>query len=229
MTNIYYIQVSGSTPSSVTISPATSFLQSSLNSNTLENNFITFADSVLTITASAYETSGSLYNSTVGTLRAYITSGSITYASFPIESVNIFYDVPYTNPSTPTTPTSFASLDINFSTINVVNAFMISNKWGYYISSSDYFYYNSGSVSTGSIGTSLIADSRYILAISSSSEYVNYSSSLTLYDITFGPGPSSSIGNIIYHVSGTLRYAISASFYPTSSYTYLAVLYVSGS
>jgi Leucine-rich repeat (LRR) protein len=76
MTNLYYSLSSGS----VKVINDSLPLSSSL-----------YREITLEITASAYETSGSTFNSTVGDLRVYIKSGSYIVTSFPIEETIIYY------------------------------------------------------------------------------------------------------------------------------------------
>jgi hypothetical protein len=83
MINLYYTLASGSNPSSITIIP-----DSQINSTEAP---LAYSNVTLEITASAYDTSGSTFDSTVGNLRAYIKSGSTILASFPIEDTNIYY------------------------------------------------------------------------------------------------------------------------------------------
>lgn len=225
MINLYYISSSNLNSSSVTVVPDNSLYQYNTTYGT-SNVQTTYYGVSLEIKANVYESLES-YTSTVGTLRANIISGSSTLISFPLDSVNIYYNIPYVyNISNPVT-TSLASLDLNFRLINVDPSFANEPFWGYYISSSGFFLYNSGSTSTGSSYNTLLTNTLYTLAISSSKVF-NYTSSLSLYDTTFGPGASSSRGDIIFNLTGSADFLLTSSFYPTASRTYLAVLYISG-
>jgi Leucine-rich repeat (LRR) protein len=78
MISIYYNLVTGSLSGSAII--------------IYDNNSSQSYDNItLEITASAYETSGSTFSSTVGDLRVYIKSGSYIQATFPLDSTNIYY------------------------------------------------------------------------------------------------------------------------------------------
>ena len=115
MVDIYYTAASGSFTSSLVINKA-------------NNETSVYSDVTLEISASGYETSGSTYTSTVGTLRALIKSGSIVYASFPTEETNIYYvdsDEFSTLLATPPIPTFFTSsfsLDFNFQPISALTS-----------------------------------------------------------------------------------------------------------
>jgi len=93
MVNIYYIPISGS----VTVATETNTILTQYTNVTLE------------ITASAYETSGSTFNSTLGDLRVYIKSGSTVLTTFPIDGTTIYYNqsLTYNQPPLPPQDTTY--------------------------------------------------------------------------------------------------------------------------
>ncbi len=146
MINLYYTQASGSVSSSILVrSDNNSVLPSSYDDVTLE------------ITASGYETSGSTYTSTLGTLRVYIKSGSVTYASFPIEETNIYYSVPFTFSPVISNFSSSVFIDASISsfTTTSLNNFEITNLV-------------SSSFSSSQFTTTFISGSTYQIKVSGS-------------------------------------------------------------
>jgi hypothetical protein len=198
MNNLYYI-TSGST-NLVIIVPEGS-----------QNESARYSNSSLEITASAYDTSGS-YSSTIGTLRAYIRSGSTTYASFPLETVNIFYNIyPDYNEEVSTFPTpqeqsaSFTSIISFFPDAfspSVSNSFSLYNltKTTTVFTASTYPFENY---------TSLLIGDTYIISLSGSGGF--YTSSITIID--------ESNNTYIAQISGTNQ-NISASFSNTGTDKY---------
>jgi hypothetical protein len=81
MINLYYTPATGSFTSSLTI---------------LSDSAVTgerfYSNVTVETTASAYDTSGSSFDSTVGELRVYVKSGSSILASFPTENTTIYYN-----------------------------------------------------------------------------------------------------------------------------------------
>jgi Leucine-rich repeat (LRR) protein len=180
MTNLYYTPASGSVTSSLVILPENIFLPQSYLSEgfTLPSSSATYNNVTLTIAAGAYDTSGSVFDSTVGTLRAYISSGSNTIASYPLESVNIYYNQSLLNVPPPTqsvpTPDSASYLAyIDFQTNSLSASFNIYNITK---ASSSIAY--SGSSNT--IATILLSNDSHVFALSGSSTF--YTSSITIID-----------------------------------------------
>jgi len=140
------------------------------------------------VTASAYETSGSDFGTTLGSLRIYAYSGSVSVASFPIESTNLYYP-PFptsNNGSIPTTSTSSVVLYVSLPyTFTVSNTFTDGQLQGsgcsitsaslIYVSES--YYSNSGT-------TTLTSGSSYLVNVYGSGSY--YFTALTINDTTYG-------------------------------------------
>ena len=140
------------------------------------------------ITASAYETSGSDFGTTLGSLRIYAYSGSASVASFPIESTNLYLPpFPISNynstpisttssvvlyvslPYTFTVPTTFTDGQLSGSGCSVTSASLI------FVSES--YFSNSGT-------TTLTSGSSYSVNVYGSGSY--YFTALTINDTTFG-------------------------------------------
>jgi hypothetical protein len=141
------------------------------------------------ITASAYETSGSDFGTTLGSLRIYAYSGSVSVASFPIESTNLYFppfpivnntgatnDPPPTSsivfinlPYTFTVPPTFTDGQLRGSSCSITSASLI------YVSES--YYSNSGT-------TTLTSGSSYSINVYGSGSY--YFTALTINDTTYG-------------------------------------------
>lgn len=198
MINLYYTFPSGSVSSSLYIySDSTVITPSSYTDVTLE------------ITASGYETSGS-YSATVGTLRAYIKSGSIIYASFPLEETNIYYTQPSPSPLPPL-PDVIPSFNVNYSFYPTP---LIT-------SSSDIFIITGSSLLSGSstniilsqsytAGTiALVQGNTYTVILSGSGQF--YNSSISIINTSTSTTSS--------YVTGSNSY-ISASFSSSNSENY---------
>jgi hypothetical protein len=140
------------------------------------------------ITASAYETSGSDFGTTLGSLRIYAYSGSVSIASFPIESTNLYYppfpssilstaatftftsSIVYTDLSYDfTVPTTFTDGQLSGSGCSITSGSSV------FISES--YFSNSG-------GISLISGSSYFVNVYGSGSY--YFTALTINDTTYG-------------------------------------------
>jgi hypothetical protein len=216
MTNIYYLQASGSTPSSVTIVPGDTFVLPSSIFNSTSNTYLKFPGATLEITASAYYTTES-FSSTVGTLRVYVRSGSATYASFPLEAVNILYNTEFINTGVPTTPTENSVLNLYFSFSNM--DLKGQESTGYFITSSNVYFGASGSNNTGSSYLTVDSGKSYTITVTGSSYYNNYSASLYIYNTTNNSSRNLSLGTLITSAVA-INTGASASFYPTSSNSY---------
>jgi hypothetical protein len=224
MTNIYYSQTSGSTLSNVIIVPGDTFVLPSSIFNSVSNTYLKFNDAILEITASAYNTTES-FSSTVGTLRVYVRSGSIIYASFPLETVNIFYNTEFINTGVPSTPTENSILNLYFSFNNMDLKSQESSS--YFITSSNYYLGISGSDNTGSHYLVVDSDKSYTIIVTGSSYNNNYSASLLIYDTTNNFSRNISIGTLIASAY-TINTGASASFYPTSSNSYYISMNITG-
>ena len=123
MINIYYVAASGSVSSSATVIQDSIF--SSNNSQPANNGNQIYTDVLLEITASAYETSGSIFNSTVGDLRVYLKSGSAIYFSAPLDNVSIFYQ-PYLSSKLYSDSTQYPSLNPTQSKTNYTTSLGVS-------------------------------------------------------------------------------------------------------
>jgi len=163
--NLYYTPSSGSIVSQLTVEDNVSTAATAYSDVTLE------------ITASAYDTSGS-FSSTVGTLRAYIRSGSIIYASFPLEEVSIYYNSVDDNPlNLPAVTSSIYPVNYTFapdstltSPLNTLRIYNITNT------SSSLLI--SGSFDSGLISLNL--NDTYSIQLTGSGLY--YSASIVLVD-----------------------------------------------
>lgn len=140
------------------------------------------------ITASAYETSGSDFGTTLGSLRIYAYSGSVSVASFPIENTNLYFP-PFPIPSstfvpTPTPASSVVLINLSY-TFTVPTTFtdgQLSGSSCSIVSSS--LIYVSESYFSNSGGTILTSGSSYLVNVYGSGSY--YFTALTINDTTFG-------------------------------------------
>ena len=171
MFNIYYIQPSASITSSVTVVPDSSLTAFNPTTADINKPFFVYQDSTLEITASIYNTSES-FSSTVDALRAYIRSGSITYASFPLEQINIFYDQQYLGnqnikapsniPATSQIPLSSVSYFYSSNTGSIPTSpfsFKLYSASVDLINTSESFSYGNVILRTGDIYTAVISGS----------------------------------------------------------------------
>jgi hypothetical protein len=167
MINLYYISASNS----IFVVPDNPSI-----SNT------TYANVTIQTTASAYDTSGSTFDSTVGELRVYIKSGSSTIVSFPADNTVIYYDIypgtPFHSLVTGSSPnTSSFSANYNFYPNTI------------YTSSLDVFAIYTSSLASASIYqtqslgggiVSLNINTKYTVVVSGSGQF--YSSSILIFN-----------------------------------------------
>jgi hypothetical protein len=169
MQSLYYTYASGSQVSSLII----------ISDTSLPNFQQTYSDVTLEITASAYDSSGSIYTSTVADLRVYVKSGSLIYASYPLDSTNIYYSY-YTAISASNPPS--ASFDLrytfnpNTTPTSSLNTFILYNN-----TKSSLVFSSSAIPNNGS--DSLIVGDNYTITLSGSGDF--YTSSITITDTTY--------------------------------------------
>jgi len=173
MINLYYTPASGSASSSLFI----------ISDSTSTNN-ISYTDVTLETTASAYNTSGSTFDSTLGELRIYVKSGSSILSSFPAESTTIYYN---TSPYTPTPPPPQPSGSVLPTSSYSVNWSFYPNT--IYTSSLDIFAIYTSSLASASVYqtqslgggvTSLNVNTNYTVVVSGSGQF--YSSSILIFN-----------------------------------------------
>jgi Leucine-rich repeat (LRR) protein len=201
MINLYYTPSSGSVSSSLYI-----YSDSTIITPSIYNNVI------LEITASGYDTSGS-YSGTVGTLRVYIKSGSIEYASFPIEETNIFYSSPFISNTINTDPypSTSASFNVNYSFYP--SPFITSSNEVFIITGSSLLSGSSTNIAlsqsynAGTVG--LLQGDIYTVILSGSGQFYNSSISII----------NTSTSTTASYVTGSNSY-ISASFSSSNYYNY---------
>jgi hypothetical protein len=170
MINLYYTPSSGSISSSLYVYSDSTIIQPS-----------EYTDITLEISASGYETSGSTFTSTVGDLRVYVRSGSIIYASFPIEETNIYYVISgssvlppfFPNPQPEISNTS--SFDLNFDFSPISNPTSSNDKFQI-LSGSTVVFSISGGFSNGT--TPLTVGQTYTAVLSGSGTF--YTSSISI-------------------------------------------------
>jgi len=140
------------------------------------------------ITASAYETSGSDFGTTLGSLRIYAYSGSVSVASFPIDNTNLYYP-PFPIPSStliptiiPTSSAIFIDLTYTFTVPDTFTDGQLSGSGCSFISNS--LVYISESYYNNEGGISIASGSSYLVNIYGSGSY--YFTALTINDITYG-------------------------------------------
>jgi Leucine-rich repeat (LRR) protein len=212
MTNLYYTPASGSVTSSLIITPENIYLpQTALEDFILPSSSLLYNDVVLTITASAYDTSGSAFDATVGALRVYINSGSNTLISFPIDNVNIYYNqsLLYVTPPTasiPTPPSASFLTYISFQTNSTSSSFNIYNNTK---STSSLIYTGSSNL----LSAILLSNDSYTFSLSGSSTF--YTSSITIIDNQLNltasyVTASNSYSSASFSSSGITSYTISA-------------------
>lgn len=206
MINIYYTYASGSSPSIASVIPDTS-----------KDIPTTYYDVTLEITASAYETSGSTFNSTVGDLRVYIKSGSYVFASFPSDTTNIYYDESSSLAPFSSSYISLSSIFTLYGVNNIDSASCIFN-----ISSSGFTASFSGSDFSGSsnyaAGLAIYPNYTYTFTVNPTGSLYPY---LQIYDTTNGPVFPFYPGTLLVDISGSMGVNISSSLYLSSSHNYL--------
>ena len=167
----------------------------------------------LIISASAYSTTGSEFDATLGSLRILAYSGSTLAASFPIETTNLYYppfpiDISPNIPIAPQNETQYTSIIWDF---NIPNTFSLSQLSGsrcsiYEITSSLYYvsqsFYSNGGLIPAIVGNS------YLCSLFGSG---SYSASLFINDATSG--------SIVFSGS-SINTPISTSFTPLSLHNY---------
>ena len=167
----------------------------------------------LIISASAYSTTGSEFDTTLGSLRILAYSGSTLAASFPIETTNLYYppfpiDISPNIPIAPQNETQYTSIIWDF---NIPNTFSLSQLSGsrcsiYEITSSLYYvsqsFYSNGGLIPAIVGNS------YLCSLFGSG---SYSASLSINDATSG--------SIVFSGS-SINTPISTSFTPLSFHDY---------
>jgi len=167
----------------------------------------------LIISASAYSTTGSEFDTTLGSLRILAYSGSTLAASFPVETTNLYYP-PFPTDISPNIPiasqneTQYISIIWDF---NIPNTFSLSQLSGsrcsiYEITSSLYYvsqsFYSNGGLIPAIVGNS------YLCSLFGSG---SYSASLSINDATSG--------SIVFSGS-SINTPISTSFTPLSFHDY---------
>jgi hypothetical protein len=168
----------------------------------------------LIISASAYSTTGSEFDATLGTLRILAYSGSILAASFPVETTNLYYPPfpaegsTYNPPLTPSSSIIYA--DTLYSAI-IPDSFSSGQRSGskysiYGTTESSSYVSESYYSSNGS--TSLISGNSYLFSLFGSG---SYSASLSIRDITSG--------SIIFSGS-SISTPISTSYTPLALHAY---------
>jgi len=214
MINLYYTPASGSISSSLSVIYDTN------------NNTSLYNDVTLEVSASKYLISGS--SNYLDYTRVYIKSGSITYASFPIEETNIYYLNPI---ATPIISSSFLT-NWNFSITSATSS--ANNIFAIYSSSlASASVYQTQSSNTGI--TSLLANVNYTVLVSGSGLF--YTSSILITDdlsastssyvtasntpVTTSISGSSSLSKYsIYAQTTTLPYitlTYTSSYYPVAN------------
>ena len=142
------------------------------------------------ITASAYETSGSDFGTTLGSLRIYAYSGSVSIASFPIESTNLYYPpFPSSILSTAATFTFTSSivytdLSYNFTVPTTFTDGQLSGSGCSIYDVINNLIYVSESYDNNEGGILLITENDYAVKVYGSGSY--YFTSLTINDTTYG-------------------------------------------
>jgi hypothetical protein len=163
--NLYYTPSSGSIVSQLIIE------------DNISTASTTYSDVTLEITASAYDTSGS-FSSTVGTLRAYIRSGSTIYASFPLEEVSIYYNSVENNPlSIPAVTSSIYPINYIFSPDSTLTSSLNTLRI-YNVTNTSSSLLISGSFDSGLVSLNL--NDTYSIQLTGSGLY--YSASIVLVD-----------------------------------------------
>ena len=214
MVNLYYI--SGSSSSSLSI----------ISDSPSVNNVI-YKNVTIQVTASAYDTSGSTFDSTIGELRVYVKSGSIILASFPADNTIIYYNsypnAPLPAPSPLPSSTSSYSVNWNFYPNTL------------YTSSLDTFaIYTSSLLSasvyqTNSFGggiTPLEINNKYTIVVSGSGQF--YSSSILVFNNSTYITESYVTSSNSYLTSSLSSSVFNSSYYieaRTQSQPYLILTY----
>jgi hypothetical protein len=141
------------------------------------------------ITASAYETSGSDFGTTLGSLRIYAYSSSVQVASFPIESTNLYFPpfpASISSVSNYTFTSSIILTDLLY-TFTVPTTFTDGQLSGSGCSIYDVInniVYVSESYDNNEGGISLITEEDYAVKVYGSGSY--YFTALTINDTTYG-------------------------------------------
>ena len=188
MTNLYYTYASGSIVSNLRVIPD----NNSVN-QTIYQNVTLDVLSAATASISASANSGSL--------RLYVKSGSVIYASFPLEQTNVYY---YNLTSSNFT----ASLKIKSSAIANFNVIGDTSAF----SQLEIVGLTSSSYSSSVVPITISSGSNYVIKLSGSSVF--YSSNIQIIN--------SSLNSMIYYTS-SFNSKISASFnssMPIYSYTF---------
>jgi hypothetical protein len=168
----------------------------------------------LIISASAYSTTGSEFDATLGTLRILAYSGSTLLATFPVETTNLYYPPfpvegnTYDPPFTPSSSIIYA--DVLYSSI-IPDSFSSGQRSGskYSIySNTESSSYVSESYYSSNGSTSLISGNSYLFSLFGSG---SYSASLSIRDITSG--------SIIFSGS-SINTPISTSYTPLPLHSY---------
>jgi hypothetical protein len=194
MINLYYTPASGSVSSSLSVIS---------NSSIISN--IVYTNVTLEITASAYESSGSDFTSTVGDLRTYIKSGSAILASFPTSETNIIYTNLFQSPATPLPFTSSFNIDWSFTPSTSSDVFKIYNSTTstYTLIQSQSYYYGSVTLNVGD---------NYKIIVSGSNQF--YTSSITIQN--------NSTKDTLYYTSSNSYLTASFSSSNQNSYVIIA-------
>jgi len=193
MYNIYYTPPSSSITSSVTVVPDNYLYSQFQNTNNQSSPLSFYPESTLQISASTFESSGSTYTSTIGTLRAYIISASIIQTSFPLDQVNIFYNQQYAGNQI-TIPESVS--DTSSALLTPIFYSYISDTGS--LPSTPFFFKLYDSASSSIINTSesyengivtLRTGSTYVVEMTGSGNFYNldlalYNNSTNTYDFT---------------------------------------------
>jgi len=144
----------------------------------------------VSITASAYETSGSDFGTTLGSLRIYAYSSSIQVASFPIESTNLYFP-PFPIPSstlvptpTPTSSIIYTSLSYTFTVPTTFTDGQLSGSGCSIYDVINNIVYVSESYENNEGGISLVIGEDYLVNVYGSGSY--YFTALTINDTTYG-------------------------------------------
>jgi len=182
----------------------------------------------LVVSASEYNTTGSDFGVTMGSLRILAYSGSILLASFPIETTALYYppfpdttvglsNILFDTPPPPITSVNYSYLpwEFNISPNTPVN--LLSGSWCTVYNNTNSTYYVSESLASNGGELPLISGDNYTLTLYGSG---SYTSSLILNDTTSG--------SIIFSGS-SINAPISASFIPLTFHNYEVTFSLSSS
>ena len=193
MINLYYTPASGSFSSSLSVIYDNPFIGTVLYTNV-----------TIQVTASAYDTSGSTFDSTVGDLRTYIKSSSTILASFPTSETNIIYTNLIPDLVPPVFTSSF-NVDWSFTSSTSSDVFKIYNS-----TTSTYNLIQSQSSYYGSVA--LTVGNNYKIIVSGSNQF--YTSSITIQN--------NATNNITYYTSSNSYLTASFSSSNQNSYNITA-------